>query len=91
MGMTVEKLITYLERMACDYHQQALESVERNSHMNDLTEKDLRQLKKNQPQAQRLIDAVLIDFINVIAINQGGDWSLRVEHLKSLMKTGKVV
>ena len=81
-GMTSGELLDYLAKEAKKYRGKALLSVNRNRHMNDLSSKDISKLKKEQRLTQKLIDALLVDFINIIGVDQGGDYGLRAEHLK---------
>lgn len=66
-----------LEREARDYRLEAISGIKRNSHMNDLRD------YPSQDKAQNLIDALLVDFINVVANGQGLDLGLKVEHLRT--------
>jgi hypothetical protein len=77
--VTNAELFKYLEDIAKKYRLEALESLARNCHMNELTAKDIKKLEKHRKLAQRALDAVLVDFINRIA--QPGDLGLYVKHL----------
>ncbi|MBU4348331.1 MAG: hypothetical protein L6266_01965 [Nanoarchaeota archaeon] len=80
-GMTCGELLNLLEEEAKKYRKEALSSVEHNRYMNNLSFKDISKLKKEQRLTQKLIDAILVDFINRIGNGQGGDYGLRTEHL----------
>jgi len=85
-AMTRGELLNLLEKEAKQYRLQALASIKRNKHMNNLSRKDLAQLKNNQQLTQRMIDAVLVDFINAIGISQCLDYGLYTKHLESEAK-----
>jgi hypothetical protein len=81
--MTTGELLNLLEGDARSYRLTALKSMARNgSRMYELTEKDIRKLASKSKRYQRLVDAVLADFINEIACVRGGDRGERVKHLK---------
>ncbi|MBI3045934.1 MAG: hypothetical protein HYY86_00095 [Candidatus Harrisonbacteria bacterium] len=79
-------LLNLLEKEAEKYRLQALASIERNRHMNDLSVEDLAQLKKNQQLTQRVINALLVDFINVVGTSQCCDYGLNTKQLESKAK-----
>lgn len=79
--MTKGELLKLLTDEAKRYRGDALDSVERNRHMNALSRNDLARLKKDKKLVQRLIDALLVDFINGIGTSQGIDYSLYAKHL----------
>lgn len=66
--MTKRELLEYLERTAKDYRLGCRESLIRNSHMNDLGgECDVD---------QKVVDAILVDFINKVGVDQWVDYGL---------------
>ena len=85
-AMTRGELLNLLEKEAKHYRLQALASIKRSKHMNDLSGKDLVQLKKNQQLTQRMIDALLVDFINAVGVSQCLDYCLYTKHLESKAK-----
>lgn len=80
--MTRGKLLNLLDGEAMKYREEALSSIERNRHMNDLSEKDIAKLKENQEWAQRIVDAILVDFVNHVGVGQGLDYGLHTKHLE---------
>lgn len=71
--MTRGELVKYLEQVARDYRTDALLSINRNSHMNELN--GVSYLSQQQ------VDAVLVDFINFVAACQGIDLGLNTQHI----------
>ena len=68
--------IEYLERTtryAKKYRSESQKSLERNRHMNQIEGGELIQ--------QRIIDAVLVDFINHIGTNMGVDYGMYTKDL----------
>jgi len=65
MKMTRGELLNLLTSEAIKYHKEALLSIERNRRMNDLSERDFKKLKEEQQQTQRIVNALLVDFINI--------------------------
>ena len=86
-AMTRGELLNLLTTEAQEYREEALLSVERSRHMNNLSPKDISRLKKEQRLTQRLIDALLVDFINRVGAGQCLDYGLYTEHLKSKSDT----
>ena len=85
--MTRGELLNLLSEEAKKYHIEALASVERNRHMNNLSPQDLRRLRKKQQLTQRLIEAVLVDFINNVGVGQCLDYALYTKHLTPRNRT----
>ncbi len=81
--MTRGNLLNLLEEEAKRYRWHALASIGRNEHMNSLSRKDVTKLKKNRQLTQRVIDAILVDFINSIGTGQCLDYGLYTKHLES--------
>lgn len=81
--MTKKALLELLEKEAKEYRKTALDSIKRNKHMNNLTVADLKKIKREIKYSKRLIDAMLIDFINSVAIGQGIDLGLYTKHLRN--------
>lgn len=72
--MTRGELIELLVREAKRYHKNGIkESITRNSHMNDY---------KGRRFPNKTVEAVLVDFVNFIAVNQGIDLGLYTKDLK---------
>jgi len=63
-GELMEMLVKYLRQYRSDG---VIESVKRNSHMNDY---------KGEKISQESIDAVLVDFVNFVGMQQGIDLAL---------------
>jgi hypothetical protein len=72
--MTKGELINWIKDMAVDYSSQAVESVNRNKHMNSFDG------KFKLPQDK--IDALLVDFINYCAMGQGMDYAMYARDMK---------
>ena len=87
MTMTRGELLNLLTSDARKYRDGALASVERNIHMNDLASRDLQRLKRNRQLIQRLIDALLVDFINMVGVGQCVDCALYTKDLISSDRT----
>ena len=67
-------------KKAKEYRKKALVSIKRNNRMNNLTTADFKKI--GTETCQRLADAVLVDFINYVAVGQGIDLGLYTKHLK---------
>ena len=80
--MTKIELLNLLTEKAKECRREALLSIRRNRHMNDLSPTDFAKLEKNRQLTQKTIDAILVDFINGIGVDQGVDYGLRSKHLK---------
>lgn len=65
--MTKIELLEMMTKNAKDYRSTAMESVARNSHMNDATGSAID---------QKDIDAILTDFINYVGVKQCVDFAL---------------
>ena len=85
--MTRGEPLQLLTNEAKRYRRTALSSIERNKHMNNVSRRDLLELKKNPQLTQRMIDALLIDFINTVGAGQCIDYALYTKHLKSTDRT----
>ena len=81
--MTRGQLLKLLTEEAREYRKEALSSLERNSHMNDLSEEDFERLRKNRLVTKKLIDALLVDFINYVATGQCCDYGLHTGHISN--------
>lgn len=79
---TKGNLLKLVERVARDCHSQMLDSMVQNRHMNELTEKDIRKIRRHPKYYQRLVDAILVNFVNTAGADQGLDWGFYVKHLK---------
>ena len=65
----IEKSVEYAKA----YRKDAAKSIEMNRHMN--------QIEIGEKVQQRHIDAVLVDFINYVAIKHGFDYALYTKDL----------
>ena len=72
--MTALDLLNLLTNCAKDYREDAQVSLERNNHMNEIEPGEVVQ--------QRIIDAVLVGFINNIGAKHGIDYALYTPDLK---------
>jgi hypothetical protein len=72
--MTNDELYKLLENKAKTYRLTALSSIKRNKHMNDC---------KNPRASQNIIDALLVDFINYVALGQGLNLGLYTKDLRN--------
>jgi hypothetical protein len=72
--LTSGELLKLITGFAKEYHSKSVESVKRKNHMNDLTEKD--------EVSQKVVDAVLADFVNYIGSTRGVDYGLYASDLK---------
>ena len=79
--MTRGEMLNLLTKEAKEYHRKALSFIKRNKRMNNLSLADFAKLKKNKKLMQKVVDAVIVDFINSIGINQGIDYALYTKHL----------
>jgi len=85
--MTRGELLQLLTKEAKRYRRTALSSIERNKHMNNVSRRDLLYLKKNPQLTRRMIDALLVDFINTVGVGQCIDYALYTKHFKSTDRT----
>lgn len=69
--MTVIELLNSLKDDAQKYRSGALDSLARNSHMNDVKRTDLIK--------QETVDAILVDFINFVASKHCVDYGLHTK------------
>lgn len=74
--MNKGELIDLLTKRGREYRNDAQESLVRNNHMNDIEEGELIQ--------QRIIDAVVVDFINFIGSKMCMDVGLYTEDLNEI-------
>jgi hypothetical protein len=65
-----------LTKMAQEYRVESQKSLERNRHMNEI--------EQGEQVQQRIIDAVLTDFINYIGMKSCIDFGLYTEDLRKL-------
>lgn len=65
-----------LKKYADEYSEQAKKTLVRNNHMNEI--------KKHEDIDQRVIDAVLVDFINYIGVHHGIDYALYTSDLRKI-------
>jgi|SRR3989344_4391494 len=87
MVMTRGEFLNLLTKEAKKYRSESLASIERNRHMNDISSKDFRRLKRDRKLTQKMIDALLVDFINTVGVGQCIDYALYTKHLKSVDRT----
>ena len=69
-------LLNYVTKMAIEYAPKCKDSVVRNSHMNEIDGYLMSEVD------QDCIDAILVDFVNYIGMNQGLDWGLYTKDLE---------
>lgn len=81
--MTRGELLNLLTEKAKIYRLEALQSIERSRHMNNLSTRDFSKLKREQRLIQKTVDALLVDFINAVGADQCLDYGLYTKHLKS--------
>lgn len=67
------QLITWIKNRAVSYRKNAIESIQRNRHMNNLGGR----CKLNQDE----VDALLTDFINYCGVQQGIDYAMYARDL----------
>ena len=72
--LTSGELLELITDFAKEYRLKSVESMNRNKHRNDLTEKD--------EVSQKVVDAVLVDFVNYIGVTRGVDYGLYASDLK---------
>jgi hypothetical protein len=72
--MTKIELLSYLTAIVREYRKNCNKSINVNKHMNELNGK--AKIK------QKVIDAILVDFINYVGINQGVDYGLYTNDIK---------
>lgn len=66
--LTSGELLKLLTNFAKDYAKEGVESIKRNNHMNDVP--------KTETVSQKVVDAVLVDFINYIGVRNCVDYGL---------------
>jgi len=71
--MTKIELLSILSNEAKTYCPVAVESVINNGHMNEFNGNDI---------PQSAVDALIVDFINYIAVGQGIDYGLHTKDLR---------
>ena len=77
--MTKKELLDMLTNIAIEYRKDSFDSVfNRNTHMNNLG--SMSEVI-NCIDAQDIIDAVVVDFINYVGSYQGLDWGLYTKDL----------
>lgn len=72
--MKAIEMLELTKKYADKYSEEAKISLVRNNHMNEI--------KKNEEIDQRVIDAVLVDFINFIGVKHGIDYALHTSDLR---------
>lgn len=80
-AMTRGELLELLTKEAKKYRKIAAASIELNHHTNNLSATDIATIKRNELRIQRLIDALLVDFINAVGAGQGIDLGLYTKDL----------
>jgi len=68
------EMLELTKKYADTYSEEAKQSLVRNNHMNEI--------KKDEEIDQRVIDAVLVDFLNFIGFKHGIDYSLYTSDLR---------
>lgn len=77
--MTKRQLLEYLERVAKEYRLDCAESLAHNSHMNDL--------RGECEVDQKVVDAILVDFINKVGADQHVDYGLYTKDLRDARRS----
>ncbi len=80
--MTTGELLNMLEEDAREYRSKALNNIQRNREYYELAAKDVRRIRRRAKQYQRIVDAILADFINEVALRRGLNRGELVRHLK---------
>ena len=80
--MTTGEFLNSLEGSARKYRSKAIMSLLRNASMYELSKKDCSEVERNRRRFQRFLDAVLVDFINHLALERGGDRGEKPEHIR---------
>jgi hypothetical protein len=80
--MTVGVLLDILEENVARHRSDCIASVLRNRRSNELNDADAERLRVDAEHYQRVVDAVLVDFINEVARSYGGNRGERTEHIK---------
>lgn len=80
-AMTRGELLNLLTETAKKYHKEAISSLERNRHMNNLPLTDIATMRRDVRRTQRLIDALLVDFMNAVGAGQCIDLGLYTKDL----------
>ena len=73
--MTRSELCQMLENRAREYRIDAKKSIKRSKHMHECRERHIK---------QKVIDAMLVDFINYVALSQCMDLGLYTHHIKEM-------
>jgi hypothetical protein len=76
--LTSGELLTLLTNFAKDYAKEGVESIKRNNHMNDVP--------KTETVSQKIVDAVLVDFVNYIGMSNCVDYGLYTKDLNNPKK-----
>lgn len=71
--MSVIEMLTILTNYAKEYTKDGVNSVNRNSHMNEI---------KNEDINQKQLDAAIVDYINYIGVRNCVDYALYTSDLK---------
>lgn len=71
--MTRGELLNLIKNCAVDYIDNAIESIDRNRHMNKYN---------GEPISQNTVDALIVDFINYIGYTQCLDYGLYTSDLR---------
>ena len=72
--MNVKEFLEKTANHAKKYRNEAQESLVRNNHMNEI--------EAGEQVQQRIIDAVLTDFINYVGMEHGIDYGIYTKDLK---------
>lgn len=78
--LTIQQYLELITNQAKTYRFEAKKSVLRNDHLNSMDAMDIVYFKTYFNQ--HIIDAILSDFINFIAANQGVDYGLHSTDLR---------
>jgi hypothetical protein len=87
--MKTEELLQSLARYAGLYYKDAVKSIEKNRHMNGLTNDDLYAIGRNEALVRKIVDAVIVDFINFIGAQHCADFAMYTKDLPDELRKSK--
>ena len=87
--MKIGELLKSLARYASLYYRDAVESIKRNRHMNDLTEQDFFEIGRHEVLIEKVVDATIVDFINFVGAKHGVDFAMYTKNLLEKSKEYK--
>jgi hypothetical protein len=81
-GMTIGQLFSLLEAEAKKYREDLIGSIVREREAYELSKSDNAEIGRKQKLFKRFADAVLVDFINHVALGQGVDRAERPKDIR---------